>query len=47
MFGVTGVIDSISPAVDMSNPAVAKLPQKAEVNKGWFTAIGVRSGISE
>ena len=39
VFGVTSVLDSISPAVDTSNPAVAELPQKAKVNEGWFAAV--------
>ena len=39
VFGVTGVIDSISPAVDTSNHAVAELPQKAKVNEGQFAAL--------
>ena len=39
MFGVTSVIDSIFPAVDTSNLAVAELPQKAKVNEGQFAAI--------
>ena len=39
VFSVTGVTDPISPVVDTSNPAVAKLPQKAKVNEGQFAAI--------
>ena len=39
VFGVNGVTDLISPAVDTSNPAVTELPQKAKVNEGIRSSI--------